>query len=159
MHFLAAYETPIPTERLKSMLDYMVHILPPLSDWQTVQLGICLPLFSVVLQNSDLSDDERGHLSEMVIPLTDFALHAKNNARARSEAASCLFWIIARHQTGSGCLSHTALHETVFPEVQSRLSILQDPAGENKIEKVDAFVDALNFCALLVSSLSNFHCS
>jgi hypothetical protein len=133
------------------MLDYMVHILPPLSDWQTVQLGICLPLFSVVLKNSDLSGDERDHLSEMVIPLTDFALDSKNNVRARSEAASCLFWIIARHQTGSACLSHTALQETVFPEVQRRLSILQDPDGEGSIEKADAFVDALNFCALLVS--------
>jgi hypothetical protein len=147
---------PIPTERLKSMLDYMVHILPPLSDWQTIQLGICLPLFAVVLKNSDILDEERGHLSEMVIPLTNVALDTKNNARARSDAASCLFWIIARHQTGSACLSYTALQQRVFPEVQSRLRILQDPEGEPNIEKADAFVDALNFCALLVSRPSNY---
>lgn len=144
----------VPEESLKALFDYMDQILPPLSDWQTVQLSICLPLFSEALKNDDLSDEMKSRLIEMMVPLTEFSLGSKNYARARSDAALCLFLIVSRHQAvqSQGCLSTKAFRETIFPEIQTRLQVLQDPHGSLNSESADAFKDALNLASLLVST-------
>jgi hypothetical protein len=153
IEFLPAFQVPMPEERLKSLFDYMNHIMPPLSDSQTAQLSICLPLFSATLKSSDLSNDLKGILVDFMRPFANFALDSQNYPRARSDSALCLFWIIARHQVdgSQGCLSHRLLQKTIFPEIQTRLQILQDPQHGLNSEDADSYKDALNLASLLVS--------
>lgn len=147
---LQAYSQPLPEERLMALFDYFSHLLPPLTDWETVQLSISLPLLSEVLKNSQLSDELKDQLAGMVESLSTFALECRKYPRAVSEAASCLFWAVALHQKQDGL--ETRMFKEIFTEIQSRLKSVQDPEGRLNEEKADRFRDALNFAALIVST-------
>jgi hypothetical protein len=153
IEFLPAFQVTMPEERLKSLFDYMNHIMPPLSDWQIAQLSICLPLFSATLKSNDLPSDLKGKLVDFMRPLANFALDSQNYPRARSDSALCLFWIIARHQVDEiqVCLSNRLLQKTIFPEIQTRLQILQDPQRGLNSDNADYYKDALNLASLVVS--------
>lgn len=133
-----------------ALFDYFSHLLPPLTDWETVQLSISLPLLSEVLKNSKLSDELKDQLAGMVESLSTFALECRKYPRAVSEAASCLFWAVALHQKQDGL--ETRMFKEIFTEIQSRLKSVQDPEGRLNEEKADRFRDALNFAALIVST-------
>lgn len=131
----------------------MDHILPPLSDWQTVQLSICLPLLAATLKENDVPEYLLSQVMNATTPLTEFALDSQNFPRARSDSASCLFWIVLRHQRGNqneSCLAKRILEKVVFPEIWTRLQILRNPQNEIKFDTVDAFRDALNLASVLV---------
>ena len=135
----------------------MDHILPPLSDWQTVQLSISMPLFAAAVKDNDVPEYVQGQVMNATSPLAEFALDSQNYPRARSDAASSLFWIVFRHQQpnqSEGCRAKSILQKIVFPEILTRVQILQDPKNGINCDAADALRDALNLASVLVSDLS-----
>lgn len=144
----------LPEKRLNSLFDYVSHILPPLSDWQKVQLSTCLPLFSVTVMENDVPERLQSQLLNATTPLAEFALDSQNHPRSRSDSAACLFWIVFRHQQTDErecCLAKRILENNVFPEIRTRLQFLQDPRAGINCDAADAFRDALNIASVLVS--------
>jgi hypothetical protein len=152
--FLPAFRVALPETRLNSLFDYMSHILPPLSNWQKVQLSTCLPLISITVMENDVPKRLQSQLMNATTPLAEFALDSQNYPRSRSDSAACLFWIVFRHQQadqGEGCLPKRILEKSVFPEIRTRLQSLQDPRAGINCDAADAFRDALNTASVLVS--------
>jgi hypothetical protein len=132
----------------------MEHILPPLSEWQTVQLSICAPLFAATVVHNSMPESLLSRLTTAATPFAQFALDAQIYPPSRSDAAKSLFWIIMHHPQASEfdtCIAKRILEKTVFPEIRSRLRIVQDPQDDLKTDRADSLRDALNLASVLVS--------
>lgn len=136
-------------------------MIPPLSVWQSGQLSVSLPFLSAVLsqgtytlQNQTTENRVLVSLHSLVPYLTDCAMNSDFDARARSAAASCLFYLIARFQDpdAADCLSRGALSDIIMPSIVVSAENLSAASNETAEKAMVDLCESLDLAGLLVSS-------
>lgn len=136
-------------------------MIPPLSVWQSGQLSVSLPFLSAVLsQGTDTLPNQTTEnavldsLRSMTPYLTDCAMNSDFDARARSAAASCLFYLIARFQDpgAANCLSKGALSDILMPSIVVSAENLKAASNDTAEKAMVDLCESLDLAALLVSS-------
>lgn len=139
------YRFTPPEAGLLPLLDLVNHVLPPLSEFQSAQLCIALPVLSACLANADIANEQKATLKEMAVSLADFAIGEENEPTARSYAVDCVCCIVAKHQLSDDeCVARVILHASLSPELHA---LLNDGGADAKRSKL---TELLSIIAMLV---------
>jgi hypothetical protein len=157
-YLIPAYEQPFSQPQMESLVKRISQVIPPLSVWQSGQLSVSLPFLSAVLsqgtytlQNQTTENRVLVSLHSMVPYLTDCAMNSDFDARARSAAASCLFYLIARFQDpdAADCLSRGALSDVIMPSIVVSAENLSAASNETAEKAMVDLCESLDLAGLL----------
>jgi hypothetical protein len=172
--FLPAFESDVPKERLKSLVKSMDQILPPVSEWQIVQLSLSLALVAVAVKqhrlpfpidDSVITDASRQQQQQArMTSLLDVCLSSKYPSRARTDAATSLYWMLRSYDcpismsphdetSQMECFATSLIETSLYTEIHRRLEIAFD-SSEQKCVDLELFLDdvkdSLQLAAMVV---------
>lgn len=150
---LQFYKKSVPEDKVNNIVSRVSQLLPPLSDWDGVELFILLPVLSVLLSSgARLSDNSKEILVNITIDLSEYALTRGNSFAARSAASSCLFSIISTCQSAGveDCCGLKLLRDKICPAIETGINSRANKDIDQNIDLSDAF----NLAALVGSAAS-----
>lgn len=155
-HILPVFRKHVPDVTVKHVLSRVSQVIPPLSDWDGVELCTLLPVLSIILAN-DTEFLYQNHfqktLIQIVPDLLDYALNKEASVASRSAAASCSFSIISKYQEDiNTCVGLNLMRSNISPHIVKNIESLS--TGEVNSYQQNDLVDALNLAAMVASASS-----
>jgi hypothetical protein len=161
VHLLPAYKKSVPNDTLVKLSEDVSAIVPPLSEEDSINLYIRLPILGAALASlrsypdgdiyEDAMETDQTSLQEICIAmlpgLTEYVLAKDYDAKARSAAASCIYAILS---LGNLVATDCPVKPLVKDIINRSLS---SAAGHISV------LDCLNLMSLMVSSWMQFSAS
>ncbi|KAL7473497.1 hypothetical protein ACHAXS_013925 [Conticribra weissflogii] len=171
-HLLPAYEHTSAISSLRTLVNSVGQVIPPLSEWDEVKLSVCLPLLAAVLGCCDrawskLDATTVDGLKSMIPYLAQFCMNPDHGLYARSSASSCLFSTIFHYSNEERCdddgfaVVHNLLDNDVFPALEEAIESLKADMSDDATKEKSSFLfvssfsrieDILNFMSVLGSA-------
>jgi len=153
-HLLHAYSSDsVDIKQIEKIASRASQVLPPLSDWDGVELCTLLPVLSVALSSKIVVRNESLRTLTNILPdLVDYAMNGEVLAASRATAASCVFSIVALYQDNAiECIGLALLRNQIFPIIVGCFAA-EDKSSDT--EKPKALLDAMNLAAMIASAAS-----
>mmetsp|Transcript_12211 Transcript_12211/g.22894 ORF Transcript_12211/g.22894 Transcript_12211/m.22894 type:complete len:1322 (-) Transcript_12211:95-4060(-) len=155
-HMLPVYSSNVPDVKVEEILNRVSQVIPPLSDWDGVELSTLLPILSIILANDTelgCQNHIRKTLVQIVPDLVDYTLNKEANLGTRSAAASCSFSIISKYQEDmNSCIGLNLMRCNITPHIVNNIESLS--AGDFNSYHRNDLVDSLNLAAMIASASS-----
>jgi hypothetical protein len=154
---LPAFSKHVPDLTIKQVLNRISQVIPPLSDWDGVELCTLLPVLSIILAHDTgflHQNNATKTLIQIAPDLLDYALTRETDVASRSAAASCCFSIISKYQDDiNSCMGLNLMRCNISPHIVKNIESLT--AGELNSYHRNDLVDALNLAAMIASASSH----
>ena len=140
-------------KQIENIVSRASQVLPPLSDWDGVELCTLLPVLSVTLSTKIVVRTESLRTLINILPdLVDYALNGEVLAASRAPAASCVFSIVALYQDNTmECIGLALLRNQIFPIIVGCFAA-EDKSSD--AENPNELLDAMNLAAMIASAAS-----
>ena len=155
-HILPFFNICLADKVIQKVVHRVSQVLPPLSEWDSVELYTLLPILSVVL-SGNLILGGTGQMQKTLIQiapdLLDYALNKEANAASRSAAVSCIFSIVSKYQDDmNSCMGKNLMKSVLSPHIVKNIQTLS--SQEYNALLLNDIVDALNLSAMIASASS-----
>jgi hypothetical protein len=143
----------VDIKQIENIVSRASQVLPPLSDWDGVELCTLLPVLSVTLSTKIVVRTESLRTLINILPdLVDYALNGEVLAASRATAASCVFSIVALYQDNTmECIGLALLRNQIFPIIVGCFAA-EDKSSD--AENPNELLDAMNLAAMIASAAS-----